>query len=616
MINQQLILGSVYRVKFKGVFERHGVCTTPGLECLHKGNGVFRLEAITTFRTLVQSGIKLYDTFFEPLGISTEEYDQYYSDKPADKYSPVYDVREVKETDTQVEWARNRETGEFVPYKKTVTVTNEKFVETGESVLAKFARDSVNYAAYPIYKFVDVVDPDDIVYAPALTIDGFPEIEIAEYQDLSLVFRLGYFDDPAKLDPMLLAVRERLAAYGIKPRLIKLYSTGSKFMNPDEYERLKSVRLPADVVTIPEDALAIDYVDKKVIESNSIRTIVDSDETDSTQISFNSLKAQKAVLDRFKFSDEIEPNDTFNGSSKYYELLTDGSYRIMSEGECPVAGKILNMVEREYTNQDAANGVKAYRITDDVYVQLGYNEPRSIHLYMRETTRTHRDEVSVDTVTEFRHPSQVELADGSLVLYRKLTGQYQEVASPIVGQTYYVRAPILAGVGTGRVFYENYASEGILRFVGYNFKYGTATSNMKTVTAMTTADIINFAQNAEVSGIEMYLEGETASNTARFQKYVGRIFRTTKTIGSGSSEQTIPVEMIIPSEPDASFLGLTGDILGQAGVVSRETYLLDTTAMDKNYYIQYIQQKERADRLEARNQVLEQVIRQLDNQEA
>ena len=614
MINQQLILGSVYRVKFKGVFERHGVCTTPGLECLHKGNGVFRLEAITTFRTLVQSGIKLYDTFFEPLGISTEEYDQYYSDKPADKYSPVYDVREVKETDTQLEWARNKETGTFVPYKKTVTVTNEKFVETGESVLAKFAKDSVNYAAYPIYKFVDVVDPDDIVYAPALTIDGFPEIEIAEYQDLSLVFRLGYFDDPTKLDPMLLAIRERLAAYGIKPRLIKLYSTGSKFMNPDEYERLKSIRLPADVVTIPEDALAIDYVDKKVIESNSIRTIVDSDVTDGTQISFSSLKAQKVVLDRSKFSDEIEPNDTFNGASKYYELLTDGSYRIMPESECPVGGKILKMVEHEWTSEDTANHVRAYRITDDVYVQLGYNEPRSIHLYMRETTRTHRDEISVDTVTEFRHPSQVELADGELVLYRKLSGQYQEVENPEVGQTYYIRAPLLDGVdGTGRVFYENYASEGILRFVGYNFKYGTATSNMKTVTAMTTADIINFAQNAEVSGIEMYLPGETASNTARFQKYAGRIFRTTKTIGSGSSAQTIPVEMIIPNEPSESFLGLTGDILGQEGVASRETYLLDTTAMDKNYYIQYIQQKERADRLEARNQVLERVITQLSN---
>lgn len=613
MINQQLILGSVYRVKFKGVFERHGVCTTPGMICLHKGNGVFRLEAITTFRTLVQSGVKLYDTFFAPLGISTEEYNQYYSDKPADKYSPVYDVQEVKETDTQVEWARDKETGAITPYKKTVTVTNEKFVETGESILAKFAKDSVNYSAYPIYKFVDVVDPDDIVYAPALTIDGFPEIEIAEYQDLSLVFRLGYFDDPTKLDPMLLAVRERLAAYGIKPRMIKLYSTGSKYMNPDEYERLRSVRLPANVVTIPEDAIAADYVDKKIIETNSIRTIVDSPETDSTQVSFNSLKAKPVVLDRLGFSNEVEPNDTFNGSSQYYELLTDGAYRILPPSECPVGGKILKMVKHVCTSEDIANNVPMYEISDEVYFQLAYNEPRSIHLYMKETTRTERDEISVDTNTVYRHPSQTELADGEIVLYRKLSGQYVRVPQADVrtGQEYYVRAPVMETYGTGRVFYENYASTNILKFVGYTFKYGTTTSNTKTVTAMTSADIINFAQNAEVSGIEMYIDGAPESNSARFSKYKGRLFRTTKTYGVDDAAQTIPVEIVIPGEPDSNMVGMSGDILGQQGVASREIYLLDTTAMDKNYYIQYIQQKDRADRLEARNKTLEQVITQL-----
>ena len=612
MINQQLILGSVYRVKFKGVFERHGVCTTAGLTCLHKGNGVFRLEAITTFRTLVQSGVKLYDTFFEPLGITAAEYDQYYSDKPADKYSPVYGVQEVKETDTQTEWARNRETGLLVPIKKTVTVTNEKFVETGESVLAKYAKDSVNYAAYPIYKFVDVVDPDDIVYAPALTIDGFPEIEIAEYHDLSLVFRLGYFDDPTKLDPMLLAVRERLAAYGIKPKLIKLYSTGSKFMNPDEYEKVKAIRLPANVVVIPEDALYDDYEGKKVIETNVVKTI--GEVSDSTTVRFEDLKTQKVVFDRFKFSEEVGPNDCFNGTSQYYELLKDGTFRVLED--CPTGGKILNMVEREYTQTDADNGVKAYRVAEDAYIQLGFNEPRSIQLYLKETTQTHRDEVSIDTEVEYRHPDQSELADGNLVLYRKLTGQYEEVTTPEIGSTYWCPTSLTLTLGTGRVFFENYSAGDLLKFVGWNFEYGTSSSDKKTINTITAADIINFAQNPEVANIEMYITGATASNTARFEKYAGRIFRTTKTVTVDEQSQTIPVEIIIPNEPDPNMAGLVGDILGQQGVASKETYLLDTTAMDKNYYIQYIQQKERAERLENRNRYLEQVIAQLSNQEA
>ena len=99
-------------------------------------------------------------------------------------------------------------------------------------------------------------------------------------------------------------------------------------------------------------------------------------------------------------------------------------------------------------------------------------------------------------------------------------------------------------------------------------------------------------------------------------KYAVRIFRTTKTVTVDEQSQTIPVEIIIPNEPDSNMAGLVGDILGQQGVASKETYLLDTTAMDKNYYIQYIQQKERAERLENRNRYLEQVIAQLSNQEA
>lgn len=622
MLNQQLILGSVYRVKFKGVFERHGVCTTAGLTCLHKGNGVFRLEAITTFRTLVLSGVKLYDTFFAPLGISHEEYDQYYSDKPADKYSPVYAVKEVKETDTQTEYGRTKDTGELVHIKKTVTITTEKYVETGESVLAKFAQDSVNYAAYPIYKFVDVVDPDDIVYAPALTIDGFPEIEIAEYQDLSLVFRLGYFDDPAKLDPMLLAIRERMAAYGIKPRQIKLYSTGSKYLNPDEYEKLRITRLPATIVQIPSDDVeAAEYVGKKIIDVNRIRTIVSGATTDDTQVALSSLQTRPAVLDRALYTQEVDANAVYNGSGRYYELLKDDvftksandpavAYRRLTD--CPVGGRILHLEQKEFSQEDVDAGLPAYEASDDVFIRIAFNEPRSLSLYMLETTRTEREEVEVDTVSEYRHPTPKELDDGNLVLYRKLSNRYKKVEHPVAGKEYYTPVSQTGNIGTGRIFCENYASEDVLNLVGRTFKYETASSQSKSVASLTTADIINFAQNSEVEGIEMFIVGEDVSNRDRADKYSGRFFATNLEIEvSENVTQTVPVEILIPKDPDDKLAGLTGDIVGQPGIVSKDTYILNSDELGRNYYIRYLEAQAEKERLLARNAALEDIIKQL-----
>jgi len=619
MLNQQLILGSVYRVKFKGVFERHGVCTTPGLTCLHKGNGVFRLEAITTFRTLVLSGVKLYDTFFAPLGITSEEYDQYYSDKPADKYSPVYAVQEVKEKDTQTEWAMAKDNpGQLIPIKKTVTVTNEKFVETGESVLAKYAKDSVNFAAYPIYKFVDVVDPNDIVYAPALTIDGFPEIEISEYQDLSLVFRLGYFDDPTKLDPMLLAIRERMAAYGVKPRYIKLYSTGSKFMNPDEYEKVRNVRLPAEVIQIPEDALASDYVEKQIIQTNKILIIKDPAEGEQLaddEIDFKTLKAREMILDGRLYRVEVDGNDLFNGSSTYYELLKRGdgetfdTFRVLSD--CPTGGRVMKLVERMYIQPDANVHRPAYTVTNDVYVQIAFNEPRSLSLYMKETTKTEREEVSVDTITEYRHPTPAELDDPNLVLYRKLSPRYEKVTNPVVGQTYFVSESQTSTIGTGIIYRDNYADSKILELVGTNFEYKTQTAAVRHVTTMTAADIINFAQGAEVEGIELYIAGDDATNQARAGLYGGRLFRTTKSVTVNEKTETIPVEIVVPDEPDPKLAGITGDILGQRGIVSRDTYLLLTEELGRNYYIKYLKEVQENRELSARNKKLELAIKQL-----
>ncbi len=183
--------------------------------------------------------------------------------------------------------------------------------------------------------------------------------------------------------------------------------------------------------------------------------------------------------------------------------------------------------------------------------------------------------------------------------------------------------PRLTGISNGNVVYECYASDKALQCVGYNFRYGTATSNMKTVTAMGLDDIITLCQSVEVEGIEMYVdpgapgnvnEATVQDNIARFRIYAGRLFRTNKEYTVDGVTQTVQVEMVVPDAPDPSWVGLTGDILGQRGIISREVYLVDENATNRNYYIQYIQQKDRADRLEDRNVKLEAVIRALYEQ--
>ena len=252
MFTQPLMIGSTYRLKFKSLFERHGVCTTPGVTCLHKGGGVFRLEQITNFRDVVYGGIKLYDVFFKPLGISEMDYRNYFDDKPADEYEPEYATKEVSNVIGDVESTSTAD-GRLTTRSIKRIVKHEVHVETGKSILKRHVKDKVNYASYPIYKFVDVIDANDMIWVPELTIAEFPEVDIREYRDLSLVIHLGFTHDPATLDPMLLSIRERMAAFGWRPSLIRMYATATKWMSPEEYEAVKQIRIPATIETITND---------------------------------------------------------------------------------------------------------------------------------------------------------------------------------------------------------------------------------------------------------------------------------------------------------------------------------------------------------------------------
>ena len=352
MFTQPLMIGSTYRLKFKSVFERHGVCTTPGVTCLHKGGGVFRLEQITNFRDVIYSGIKLYDVFFKPLGISEMDYRGYFDDKPADEYEPEHTVKTVTNVVGDYEAATVNGALTTRPIKKVVK--NEIHVETGRSILKRHLKDKVNYASYPIYKFVDVIDANDMIWVPELTIAEFPEIDIREYRDLSLVIHLGYTHDPATLDPMLLSIRERMAAFGWRPSLIRLYATATKWMSPDEYDAIKEIRIPATIETItndPKDLLSDkatvmrkSILHEMMIDNGSLKQIVepqaDGSVVDPTsEVSVDAIMRHKQIIDNNLFLTECNPTEVFIKDDVYYveeniahEGVTIVAHRMLREG--------------------------------------------------------------------------------------------------------------------------------------------------------------------------------------------------------------------------------------------------------------------------------------------
>lgn len=607
MFSQQLILGSVYRLKFKGPFERHGVCTTSGLTCLHKGNGTFKLEAITTFRSLVLSGVKLYDNFFMPVGITEADYRQYYNDKPADEYSPEYTIKTIDDVQT-VDSTRINDSGKAETVKKTIVQTKEVWTETGNSILAKHVADAVEYSKYPIYKFIDVVDTDDVIYVPALTLDGFPEIELSEYKNLSLVLHLGYFDDPTKLDPMLLAIRERMCIYGVKPRNIKLYSTGSKYLNPDEYEQIKSIRLPSNIQTIDKDALLSDYENQRVIINDNVKYIVGkvTEGSENQQIAFDSIKSKNTVIDRMTFEQTVTPLEIFNGNSSYYEIMQDGGYRLLPETEALVGDEVMIMEEFTYTSGSLKSWEKVYSASQSVYCPMSYNASRVSGLYVKNTTTT--DGTVEVTYTK---ATATQLADTSLVLYKKITGGYEEVDAPIAGTKYYKSKPRSAN-GTGNYVSECYVTQQALSLLGTTFTWVDNTSASRYITGLTHADIIDIASRSQLSGITLVYKNDSLTAESvkrRFEKWVGRIFRVKDAVLGTTIDYTVP------AVPDEKFRDLSGDIIGQDGLVSREINFLDEDVVDRNYYLRYMEQVKEFNRLKERCAFLEEVVKDLKSKE-
>ena len=645
MLSQQLVLGSTYRVKFKGVFERHGVCTTAGYTCLHKGNGVFRLDQISTFRDIVLAGVKLYDIFFAPLGISKEEYQAYFDSKPADEYTPEYTTKMVTSTASSTE-TKTDAAGHTVVVDHTTTTGREVFVETGKSLIKKHVADAVSYGHYPIYKFVDVIDSDDVIYAPELTIDGFPEIDINEYRDLSLVFHLGLYDKPEQLDPMLLSIRERMATYGIRPKSIKLYSTGSKWLNKDEYEDLKSLRLPAEVDVIPEDADPNDYLGKTVIVNGLLKKIVavvDHGQNDS-QVAYDDIKSGNIVIDMFTFLEDVVPGEVFDSARAYYEvvrhydiatdtILEDGgctAYRPLRDDEMKVGRQIIAPVE-----QGAVKKAPFYKKVLGDYVMLGHDEPRDrtraygvasgdTAEYVPGVTMSYQLKHAEDwyfwvkttrvvdngaVAKSYRPATEVDIDDASIPLYKKLVDTYRPCSEAEATHT--------SSEGKEYVS-ENYIKPTVLGYIGNKFKFYNLQEQEKEMT-LQLVDIIDFGMQVQRTNATLILNGELDEHKvpcdvlrSRWSRWAGRAYRLSSSVEFGQKEgEAASIIVRIPTHPSEEFVGKHGDILGQNGLLSKELYFTSDTSSKRNFYMQYVLKSSEVERLQNRCAALEEYIRRM-----
>jgi hypothetical protein len=258
---------------------------------------VFRLEQIASFYDITTAGIKLFENFFEPVGVTREEYQAYFDGKPADVYVDEYEQREVQvqvtEIVTETQIINGVETA--VPVERQVTRTRMEQVPTGNTILAKSYTDEISYANYPIYKLVDVVDNKDILYVPQQAIAEFPEVDIDQYADITLAIRLGFFNEVSMLEPMLQAVKDRLALYGVYYDNVNLIVTDNKWMSSREYDEIVAARQPG-IRTIITDDNQSNYVNKTVIDNGDVKVLVNSTTPAANEIAISSVIQRSVAL--------------------------------------------------------------------------------------------------------------------------------------------------------------------------------------------------------------------------------------------------------------------------------------------------------------------------------
>lgn len=605
MFTQHLSIGSVYRIKFKSVFERHGVCSTAGMKCLHPGNGVFILDDIMTFRDVIAAGVKLHENFFAPVGIAEADTRKYFDGKPDDQFTTKFDIQDILTFEDRTVF--NEETHENS--KVTVAVKKRVFKESGTSVIARHVNDEINYAAYPIYKFTDVIDANDSIYVPELAIDGFPEVDIHEYKDLSLVLHLGLLDSPEVLDPMLVAIRDRAALYGLRADSIRLYCTGTKWMNTDEYEKVKTLRQPAIPVEITQNNQKL-YLAERAIINNSIKRIVRdvNPKRTASEVSIDSLttKEDYCIDDRLMLV-ECQPNDVYDPKLAYFEMLGDGIDKVKILGDSAQykwapGDNLLGISPVGQTDTYSQDKRYFTRLTNFVQVLPGnLRVGGRYYIYTGEATGADPESAASQVEQNYVEVSKDDIADavesgwnlspaGKDVYFQKITGKYNEVTSSVNASNFSEKksAGLYSSDGT-HYCAEVYATDSTLKIVGSTFKYVDSLQQNRSQ-ELKLVDIIDIV-DSETSYVKIPELIDNANNPQKTyneklykKNFAGRRFKYTT--GSGAQSQTF--EVTLPDDLTTEYAGKSGVICGLKGSLSRTTMILNNDLTLRNYYVQYM----------------------------
>jgi hypothetical protein len=606
MLEQQLIVGKTYRFTFKPEFERHGVCTTPGLTCLHKGGGVFTVKQITTFADLAraQNG-DLYGSFFEPLGMSKDDMNGYFSGKPDTEYEPETVVRKVESTRNTVAVSSNGAT-----VLKTTSTAREELVETGNSIAKRRFNASLNFANYPIYKLVDVVDGErDAVYVPELAFACVPEVGIKEYRNISVAIDIGFYDKPEQMDCILTRIRQDLLMYGIPPLEINLVSADTKWMNKSEYAGLSKIRIPAKEVTIT-DKNRVEYIGKTAIIGGTTKTIVngESEVNTATEIDINSIVTKKVSIDHGIMltsalksvkdpygngTRDVYVDDVYEADTLYLMYIGNGSYRYLVEGTDFEVGDVISGFVTDASGSYIDLG-KRYRVAGDTdrtassrlyYLEDTFEEATGKYTagvnyfnkigstYSAHTGWTAGDDIPagiyVITNSEYK-PATAEMVSNKSILLYVLESNHQYVEG--TGSTKYKMTNIVK---------VNYASPAAINLVGKTFSYTPSSGGAITTTELTAEDVVLFAN---MNGRRVNISNEVVS-----RKYLGNWFLYNDAEGNAIGTR-------ITETSHEKLSGKPGVICGITGEVSTTTFIEDTSLIKvRNYYQQYLEIKRQYD---------------------
>ena len=648
MLDQQLVVGKTYRFKFKSEFERHGVCTSSGVTCLHQGNGIFKLEEIATIHDILLQGVSMYENFFKPLGMSEAEANAYYNGKPDNAYTKEYVTRKIKTERTFTEVVPDGNDGNAKAILRKVEGERAEWVESGASVVTRQFFEDLSYSRFPIYKLVDVVDPDDVLYVPEKAIEGFPEVGIREYQNMTMAIDLGYWDNPGKLDGMLKSVRERLAVYGVQPLDISLFSADSRWMNPDEFKEVSKLQVPGELKKITEENYKR-YLHNSVVIDGTLKSIVVDENkiTDpDTQVSLDSIICKKAqVIGPNLMLEEVPESElVYQSGNQYYKYREAGLYLKLNENVDWNPGDPIPHYEK--TKDESRDGSKKYFIDNGpVYAIIGDStqtvEERSEEVLAHVAAGNALYKCNEYTLV----PKGSALVAGGLYFKKNDDGVFEIVEIPddtiapdgiythtenySAATEVYVKANptevyftktsdhsfVESSISDMSKLYEkntflylNFASDKMLALVGKNCEY-TNPFGIRTTTQLDAEGIVVLATHETPM---------TISNQVVANLYKGRWFEFTVDVIDQETHEVVGTQDCAVEITDTNWKDIKqykGNIIGTGGVdcsIWRDVNVI-TDELSRSYYRMYVDEFRKNVQLEAKVKALEDVINSIQS---